>query len=181
MTDSAPPHFRYHPDPVDSGAFEEVTFTCACCSKVRSWRYRLPAYGTSDLRDSLCPWCIADGSAAARFDLVFTDLHDTWDPEVDLGVREEIERRTPGFSGWQQERWLFHCGDAAAYVGSGGWGDVRDLPGAVADLRAQVADWGFDDEEIDAFVESLDVDASPVAHIFGCLACGRHLAYADLD
>lgn len=183
MTDSALPSFRYHPDPVATGAFEPVTITCVCCSTVRAWRYTVPAYGTRDLRDTLCPWCIADGSAAERFDVVFTDLGSSGSLP-DLGntrVRDEIERRTPGFSGWQQERWLFHCDDAAAFMGSGGWDDVRHLPGAVSDLRAQVADWGFAADEIDAFTESLDVDGSPVAHLFRCLTCSRHLAYADLD
>lgn len=181
MTDSTLPRFRYHPDPVATGAFDEVTITCACCSQRRTWRYTIPAYGTDDLRDSLCPWCIADGSAATHFHLVFTDLSASWDADIAPQVREEIERCTPGFSGWQQERWLFHCGDAAAFVGSGGWSDVRDLPGAVADLRTQISGWGFDTEEVEAFTESLDVDSSPVAHVFRCLTCDRHLAYADLD
>ena len=30
---------------------------------------------------------------------------------------DEIAERTPGFSGHQQEHWLYHCADGAAFVG----------------------------------------------------------------
>lgn len=183
MTDSALPTFRYHPDPIATGAFEKVTITCVSCSQQRPWRYVVPAYGTRDLRDSLCPWCIADGSAADRFGLVFTDLRGAAESAVPASddVIDEIEQRTPGFSGWQQERWLFHCDDAAAFVGSAGWAEIRHLPDAMADVREQVGAWGFDQSESDAFMEALDLDSSPVAHIFRCLGCDRHVAYADLE
>jgi uncharacterized protein CbrC (UPF0167 family) len=49
---------------------------------------------------------------------VFVDVGDGWPDDVPAGVLDELTRRTPGFAGWQQERWLFHCADAAAYVGS---------------------------------------------------------------
>lgn len=183
MTPPGIPHFRYHPDPVATGALEEVRFTCACCGQVQRWRYAIPAYGPDDLRDSLCPRCIADGSAARRFDVVFTDLgSDGGCPRgIDPEVCDEIERRTPGFSGWQQERWLFHCGDGAAFLGTVGWDRIRELPDALDELRRQVSGWGLDADEITAFTESLDVDGSAVAHLFRCSICERHLAYADLD
>ena len=66
---------------------------------------------------AICPWCIADGTAAARFGAAFTDAagvggYGDWD-DVPPSVVDEVSQRTPGFTGWQQERWWTHCGDAA--------------------------------------------------------------------
>jgi hypothetical protein len=61
-------------------------------------------YAEAELDDQLCPWCIADGSAAAKFDAQFTDVLWAVPDEVSAEVTEEVLRRTPGLSGWQQER-----------------------------------------------------------------------------
>ncbi len=42
-------------------------------------------------------------------------------------VIDEVSGRTPGFSGWQQERWLVHCGDACAFLGPAGRTEIRIL------------------------------------------------------
>lgn len=87
-----------------------------------------------------------------------------------MEVRLEVDRRTPGFRGRQQERWLTHCGDAAAFLGRAGAADVRRHPDALADL---LAEFGAE------FCEALDADGQPTAYLFACLHCDRHLAYAD--
>ncbi|WP_199753281.1 CbrC family protein [Actinoplanes sp. ATCC 53533] len=46
----------------------------------------------------------------------FSDAVDVPD-DVPAHVIEEITRRAPGFRGWQQESWLYHCGDGAAFLG----------------------------------------------------------------
>ena len=174
------PHFRYHPDPVSSGAFEQMAGRCRVCERSRGWLYVLGGYGRESLRDEVCPWCIADGTAAQVHDLHFTVVDEV--PEgVPAEVIAELERRTPGFSGWQQERWLFHCNDAAAFLGPADWEELDSLPDAVASIQAQVSSWGLDPDEVDALVGSLDVDGSPTAYLFRCLHCGTHLAYADMD
>ena len=38
----------------------------------RGYAYTAGFYAEEDV-DAICPWCIADGSAAARFDGSFTD------------------------------------------------------------------------------------------------------------
>lgn len=176
------PTFRYHPDPVATGAFVAGPGTCRSCRRARGWVYAVAPYAVEDLRDALCPWCVADGSAAARFDATFTDLGAVTGIEgVPTPVLDEISRRTPGFSGWQQERWLFHCADAAAFLGAVGWEELAPFPDAVSALRAEAASWGFTGDDADAFVGSLDVDGASTAYLFRCLHCGTHLAYADLD
>src|SRR5688572_25633883 len=109
------PHFTYHPDPLATGCVEPSSKQCICCQKVRGYIYTGPVYTQEDLSNSLCPWCIADGSAYKKFGAEFTDPagvgdYGSWDP-VPQAVIDELVQRTPGFSGWQQERWWTHCGD----------------------------------------------------------------------
>ena len=93
----------------------------------------------------------------------------------------EVAERTPGFAGWQRERWLFHCGDAAAYLGPAGWDELEGDDDAIAALTAQAEAMGFTDDLAEAFVGSLDVDGAATAYRFRCLHCDRSLAYADHD
>lgn len=174
------PVFRYHPDPVATGAIERLARSCRCCGRRRGWSYVLGCYGPTDLRDDVCPWCIADGSAAERFGAIFNDVDDAG-PGVAPAVLRELRERTPGFSGWQAERWLFHCGEAAAFLGPAGWEDLEDHADALESLRTQVAGWGLGADDVDAVVGSLDVDGSATAYLFRCLHCGTHLAYADME
>lgn len=72
MTDLVPT-FRYHPDPVASGSVRASPVPCRCCGLARGWLYTGPVYAEEALDEALCPWCIADGTAAARFGASFVD------------------------------------------------------------------------------------------------------------
>src|SRR5690242_9348045 len=119
------PTFKYHPDPIGTGSVVESTVVCPCCGKARGYTYQGPVFSEHDNLDQcLCPWCIADGSAHEKFDADFTDPdgvgdYGSWDA-VPQSVVQEVACRTPGFTGWQQERWWTHCGDAAAFLGLAG-------------------------------------------------------------
>jgi uncharacterized protein len=111
------PHFKYHPDPVGNGLVTGSDKICACCSQARGFIYRGPVYSVHDLGESICPWCIADGTAAAKFGATFTDEDQFLNAGLDAAIVETIAQRTPGYIGWQQETWLTHCDDACAYLG----------------------------------------------------------------
>ena len=136
-----------------------------------------------DPPDSVCPWCIADGSAHAKFDASFADDAcvggGEWD-EVPEAVVAEVAFRTPGFSAWQQERWWSHCGDAAAFLGRAGKRELLAFgPEAVKAIQEST---GLDDgEEWEEFLEALDKEGSPTAYIFRCTQCGKLGGYQDCD
>jgi uncharacterized protein CbrC (UPF0167 family) len=114
------PRFRYHPSPLSTGAVEDSDATCECCGLARGFMYRGPTY--SGVRvEHVCPWCIADGSAHAKWDAEFTDSAAVggWGRWCDVPpeVREEVAFRTPGFCTIQEARWWTHCGDAAEFLG----------------------------------------------------------------
>src|SRR5689334_13164402 len=114
------PSFRYHPDPIATGSITRAQTLCRACNQVRSYIYTGPVYAEEALDGALCPWCIADGTAHARFAAAFVDMagiggYGEWDA-VPVPIVEEVAYHTPGFSGWQQERWWTHCADAAAFI-----------------------------------------------------------------
>ncbi len=175
------PFFRYHPDPVATGMIEATDEDCPRCERKRGFRYTSEPFAEEEISD-LCPWCIADGSAAAEYDAEFTDSASIggggrWDA-VPPEVVAEITQRTPGFSGWQQEQWWTHCADGAAYLGRAGAAEVRELPEFAAVLRA---DLNLPEAEWNRFSNALDKEGSPTAYVFRCLHCGAYGGYTDSD
>lgn len=120
------PLFRYHPDPIATGAVKASPTTCACCGKANGFIYSGPVHADDELDDMLCPWCIGDGSAAARLGASFADSYPLIQAGVPDEIVEEIHLRTPGYESWQQASWLAHCGDACEFHGDASSADLSD-------------------------------------------------------
>jgi uncharacterized protein CbrC (UPF0167 family) len=131
------PEFKYHPDPVATGSVVASDLECECCGQARGYIYTGPVYAEEEFQSAFCPWCICDGTASQKFDATFTDEDGIgalghWESVPDQVVTQ-VARRTPGFAGWQQERWWTHCGDAAAFIGRVGYEELRSRgPEAIA-------------------------------------------------
>lgn len=141
----------------------------------RGFIYVGPVYAEDELDEKICPWCIADGTAAKKYDATFTDeegigKYGDGQP-VPEHVIEEVARRTPGFSGWQQEQWWSHCRDAGAYLGTAGHEELTAL-GADAILSIRGSTGLPPGQEWEAFFRALDKDGSPTAYVFRCTKCG---------
>lgn len=181
MSDLTLPVFKYHPDPIASGSIIVSDRECRACNEHRGFIYSGAVYSERDLDDALCPWCIFDGTAHRRFGAEFVDPkavgdYGRWDT-VPRSVIEEVCHRTPSFSGWQQERWYTHCGDAAEFVGPVGAVELRDFDPS---LRRAIADEsGFAGQELAHYMDSLDKDVGPIAYAFRCRACGAWGGYSD--
>ena len=168
MTDALPA-FRYHPDPVATGAVRPDSSPCGYCGLARGFAYVGPVYGASRPAGKPCPWCIADGSAAARFGVFFTDD----DPLARAGIAPEIiddvALRTPGYSAWQQESWLAHCDDACEFHGDA---SVEDVLHAVEATRA---DWrrasGLSEAHWSRIASGYQPMGNPAFYKFVCRHC----------
>ena len=64
---------------------------------------------------------------------------------------DELATRTVGFAGWQREHWMYHCNDAAAFLGL-----ASDAPSGLA-AAASVS----------------------TTYLFRCLHCPTELSYSD--
>lgn len=176
------PVFKYHPDPIATGSIEEEEITCAACGLVKPFVYVGPVYSEADLERSICPWCISSGLAHDKFDAEFTDssgIGDGDSEDTPVEVVEEVAYRTPGFSGWQQERWLVHCEDACAFLGPAGKKELaaynnRDL------LESLRADLDMTYAEFQDYFEGMNREGGPTAYVFRCLHCGKLQGYSDM-
>jgi uncharacterized protein CbrC (UPF0167 family) len=175
------PTFKYHSDPIATGSIVESETECECCGRSRGFIYTGPVYAEGEYVECICPWCIADDTAHQNLGASFTDEAsiggcDARD-SIELAIIEEVAHRTPGFNGWQQERWWTHCGDAAQFLGAAGKQELIALgPEAILAIRGSA---GLEDWE-DLF-EALDREGSPTAYVFRCRKCGAFGGYHDCD
>jgi hypothetical protein len=178
------PSFKYHPDPIATGSIEASDARCACCGEARGYIYTGPVYADADLDDTICPWCIGSGLAHEKYDAEFTDKaavggYDYFlRKNVTQKVKQEVANRTPGFNGWQQEKWLVHCGDACAFLGPAGSREVQTFESQdlLDSLRADIQ---MNEDEFREYLNSMDKECGPTAYIFKCLHCGQLLGYSD--
>ena len=173
------PEFAYHAGPRSTGVVVESDARCRACGIARGYIYTGPVYAADELDDALCPWCIADGSAAKKFDAEFTDAGVGVPDDVPGEIVETIARRTPGFSAWQEERWLYHCGDGAVFLGAVGRDELEEYPEALDALRQERVESGRPADEVEEYIAALETDGDATAYLFRCRHCGRHLAYSD--
>lgn len=181
------PKFKYHSVPLKSGSIIESDEVCLCCGEARGYIYGGLPYSEEELEDSICPWCISSGEAHKKFDADFTDYdgiggYGDWD-DVASSIKEEITFRTPGFTGWQQEKWWTHCNDGADYLGTAGFKEIKEYGLELEAYLKQEATktYGLKDGQWEPFFQALDADGSPTAYIFKCIHCGKHGGYIDFD
>jgi uncharacterized protein len=174
------PAFRYHPDPIKSGSIISSQALCLCCKARREFIYAGPVYSEADLEESLCPWCIADGSAHRAFDASFANPAGFPDG-IAPDVIDEIAYRTPGFAAWQEEKWLTCCNDAAAFVEPIGYAEVRarypQLEGTL--MTYIVYELEISGSAATRLLHALDRDSGPTAYVFACRHCDSQTAYVD--
>ena len=134
-----------------------------------------PVYARDELREALCPWCIASEEAATRFDAMFSDDYSLLQANVGPDVVTEVTRRTPGFCGWQQEAWLVHCRDACAFHGDA---EVDEL--LTEEARTQLAGVdGVPEDRWVQFIESYRPGGNPAVYVYQCLVCGAQRFQLD--
>jgi uncharacterized protein CbrC (UPF0167 family) len=134
-------------------------------------------YSQDELSEALCPWCIADGSASEMFDAEFSDDHALAQAGLPANVVTEVTRRTPGFTSWQQEAWLAHCGDACAFLGDAAAEDLVD-----GTARAQLAGRAaISPEQWLHFVQNYRPGGDPAVYHFRCLVCGERRFHMDFS
>lgn len=162
------PTFKYHPDPIATGSVETSDAQCLCCGRNRGFIYVGPVYAQEELDQKICPWCIADGTAARKYDATYTDeegigTYGDGRP-VPQNVIQEVARNTPGFSGWQQEQWWSHCGDAGAFLGAAGHKELKTFgTEAITSIREST---GLPPGQAwEDFFRALDKDGSPTAYL----------------
>jgi uncharacterized protein CbrC (UPF0167 family) len=172
------PKFKYHPNPLATGAFEESQDTCECCGKATGYIYSSILYAEEEV-EFICPWCIADGTASSKFDGTFVDDY----PLVRAGISEsiisEVCTRTPCFNSWQQEQWQSHCNDACEFHGDAEIEDLKRLVGK--ELESFLAKEMIDGDYWTCLLENYQKGGSPAIYKFKCCSCPEIIYTMDFD
>lgn len=173
------PVFRYHPDPVRTGSIAVSANECRCCGRSRGYVYTLAPYTEEEIEEeSLCPWCIADGSAHQKLGAEFVDAEGIPDDVPEAAMAELVER-TPGYAAWQSEEWRSCCQDAAAFLGPFGYGEIQ-REGLLGPLIEYLTDeMEFAERRASQVAKSLHREQGPTAYVFECLHCRRRLFHVD--
>lgn len=171
------PFFKYHPNPLATGAFTQAQYAvvCDCCGCSTHIYYDGPFYAIDDI-NYLCPNCIASGAAAKKFDGAFQDDCCLESEVLDAEKVDELIHRTPGYSGWQQEYWRSHCGDFCAFIGYVGAAELKAL--GVLDEVLDDPQWS--EEEKDLIKTSVNGGLFQ-CYLFKCLHCGKHMVWMDCE
>lgn len=173
------PTFRYHPSPLRTGSVVQRSIRCVVCDEDRGYAYVGPAYSVEQIEEgSLCPWCIADGSAALTLSAKFADAYSLGGLSTD--IVEAVTMRTPGFDSWQQDLWQVHCNDACAFLDRVGKAELDSLPpeATTAALDA-LGDYGRSDAERLSVLSWLHRDGDLTGYLFQCVVCGDYRAFVD--
>lgn len=173
------PKFRYHPNPIKTGAVRESDKKCICCGKVRGYIYVGPVYATDDLDESLCPWCIYDGTAAKVMDASFADDYPLNRVGISADIVEEVHRRTPSYVSWQQEHWLSHCNDACEFHGDASEDDVKAA--SAETKRLWLEEHKQDEKEWMCATNGYRPSGDSALYKFVCRHCGVVLFGRDLS
>lgn len=170
------PKFKYSPNCFENGVFKKAEpdepVICECCSK-RTQYYYEGIYAEDEV-DYICPWCIASGAAAEKFDGEFIANAEKFDG--DAKKTEELFKQTPGYESWQQEYWLVHCNDYCAFIGDVGTKELEEM-GIADEVFADYAD----QNEIKQVRDYLCKAGSPAGYLFQCLHCGKYRIGWDSD
>lgn len=135
------PSFKYIPDLHRAKAVEASDSTCPCCEKARGWMCTGCMYGESDV-ELVCPWCVADGSAAAKFEAYFNDVCRSKDEDPEPDIRDCFQHRTPGVPSYQDIDWPVCCRDMCLFLGAG---DTKGLEEALEAARVSLKDFDWID------------------------------------
>ncbi len=172
------PDFRYHPDPISTGSVTASGDVCMCCSKARGFIYTATVRGRLETEGGLCPWCIANGKAASKFDCFFSDEHPLTQAGVPRPIVIEVTRRTPGYNSWQDEVWLACCEDACIFRGDA---TVSELAALQGDPLAQLQrEWPISPTRWAEFVKHYVPGGGMAVYRFDCRHCGRTRYGLDL-
>lgn len=173
------PYFKYHPEPLRTGQIVKSDCECVCCGKARGYIYIGPVYAVEDYDESICPWCIADGSAASKLDASFADSVPLLQAGVSKEIAEEVNLRTPGYTSWQQENWLSHCGDACEFHGDATIEDVKNASSVTKQKWKK--EYNQDEEGWNWATNGYKPGSDSAFYKFKCRHCGIILLGWDLS
>ena len=170
------PKFKYHHNPIKTGAIEKSDKVCQCCNKARGYIYTSSMYAEDDI-DNICPWCISEGLAAKKFDGAFSDDYPLVEAGISQEIIDEVCQRTPGYNSWQQDVWQSHCNDACTFHGDA---KKEELLALKEDALEEFLKAQFIEPKIwKGILEDYEEGGNPAVYKFVCTKCSKVIYTMD--
>lgn len=168
------PKFKYHPNLYTNRIVTFANGKCQCCEKeVNAY---IEIMYCEEYVDCICLDCVADGSAAKKFDGSFIqDAEEINNPEA----IEELYSRTPGYYSWQGEYWLACCDDYCEFIGDVGTKELNEM--GIVDEVFDEYEKKSNDEDIDWIKDNLTARGEVAGYLFKCKKCGKHHLHVDMS
>jgi uncharacterized protein CbrC (UPF0167 family) len=172
------PFFKYHPNPLQTESIKVSDETCLCCDQKRGYLYNSSLYTRQKIDGSVCPWCIADGSAAKKFEGAFSDNFNLIENRIQDKIIDEVTKRTPSYNSWQQEVWLTHCQDACAFYGDVDAREIKNLDEETFQRFRFESE--MKEDVLKSIIESYPYGSTCI-YKFVCLHCGERKYHLDFS
>ena len=166
------PEFKYHPNIYDDDIVFHADGICQGCGKEVSI-FTNSMY-TRHAIQCICMNCVADGSAAKKFDGEF--IQDVESVVSDPIKTDELLHRTPGYHCWQGEYWLVCCDDYCEYLGPVTGKELDKMGIADSVVEEYNHRSGMTLSKYD-----LLASGSPSGYLFRCLHCKKYRLDVDFD
>jgi uncharacterized protein CbrC (UPF0167 family) len=170
------PVFKYHPDPIKTGMVVKTDKACECCGQVAGYTYAKKMY-CRQRPEVICPWCIADGSAAEKFSGSFAEGCSLDNIGLDDSILVELSTRNPGYISWQDMDWRACCGDACEFHGDETRAYLLGLDEAGLETLSKETEFTRDD--LRDIIPHYQPGGSPAFYRFLCRHCGAIHHHAD--
>lgn len=168
------PKFKYHPNLYNNDIVTFKNGICQCC-KNETKAYIETMYAKEYL-DCICLNCVANGSAAKKFDGTFIQYAEKINnPEA----IEELEKRTPGYISWQGEFWLACCDDYCEFIGDVGTKELNEM--GIAEEAFNDYEKRFEHNNIEWVKEKITAHGGVAGYLFKCRKCGKYHLYVDMS
>ena len=169
------PTFKYIKPPLQREMFEASNAICECCLSAQGYRYAWSIYTKIEVNE-LCPWCIADGSAAEKFAATFAELNDY--RTISDENRNAFEKHTPSYPTWQGAVYPVHCHDACQFAGL--VPSKQELLTLTNEQRIKndLPDWLINETFLANYEPSFSADVQIAK--FHCLHCDETLYHLDM-
>lgn len=177
------PTFKYSPNAYNINVFQNIEGICSICNEERQIKYTNSFYSINE-PEYICPWCIANGKAAEKYDGEFNDYCgiesilpnlDDANKTIPKDLLLEVTNRTPSYVSWQQEVWLTHCNEPCAFIS---YADTNTIEPLMEELNGDIESSGYDPDFIK---RNLSKDGSLVGYLFQCVKCKKHRLHIDSD
>jgi Uncharacterized protein conserved in bacteria len=172
------PQFPYSPNCYLNDIFDKAGSgderICDCCDGRSSYYYS--GFYSHENVEWLCPECISNGKAAAKYGGSF--IQDAESIINDESKTARLFKQTPGYITWQGEYWLTCCNDYCVFLGNTGMIELNEMGIANEVLDDYYKQGAYSVKDVK---KHLFKNGNMAGYLFHCEHCGKYRIWVDAN